>query len=121
MLDVPLLELFVAFDCIFFLASSASAASAAAAAASQKGLKIWKPPPVHEHGSSALRQKNGDGSVENAQNCTRTGGSAARGACKRCLCQSQVSQLSLPDAKEDNPKDPSLNQGQQHGSFRTYR
>ena len=67
MIEVPLPELFVAFDCSSLLASS-SAAEVLVEAASQKGLKIWKPPPTQEHGSCCELQKKGVGRVEKAQN-----------------------------------------------------
>ena len=64
-MDVPLPELFVAFDCASLLASSEAVL---VVAASHKGLKIWKPPPSHEHGSCCEVQKKGVGRVEKAQN-----------------------------------------------------
>ena len=68
MVDVPLPpELFVAFDCRPLIAAS-SAAEVLVEAASHKGLKIWKPPPTHEHGSCCKVQKKGVGRVAKAQN-----------------------------------------------------
>ena len=61
-IDVSLLELLLVFDCRFLIASSEEVA------ASHKGLKIWKPPPAHEHGSCCEVQKKGVGRVEKAQN-----------------------------------------------------
>ena len=61
-IDVPLPELLLAFDCRSLIASSEEVA------ASHKGLKIWKPPPTHEHGSCCELQKKGVGGVEKAQN-----------------------------------------------------
>mgnify|MGYP003301445793 CR=1 FL=1 len=45
-IEVPLPELFVAFDCSSLIAAS-SGEEVLVEAASHKGLKIWKPPPVH--------------------------------------------------------------------------
>ena len=67
-IDVPLSELFVAFNCNFFMASS----EGVPATASHKGLKIWKPPPAHEHGSCCEEQKKGVGRVEKAQNAVNS-------------------------------------------------
>ena len=60
-IDVPLPELLLVFDCRSLIASSEEMA------ASHKGLKIWKPPPTHEHGSCGEVQKKGVGRVEKAQ------------------------------------------------------
>ena len=66
-IEVPLPELLVAFDCSSLIASS-SGEDVLVEAASHKGLKIWKPPPTHEHGSCCEVQKKGVGRVEKAQN-----------------------------------------------------
>ena len=66
-MDVPLPELFVAFDCASLPASSEAVLVVAAL---HKGLKIWKPPPTHEHGSCCEVQKKGVGRVEKAQNAS---------------------------------------------------